>query len=85
MRLVWMIEAYDDVMFFSEAFFDRSDKVPDIVSCVEDIHRIPLVDEYDRFLFILIDSDISDMIFHDFFCILIPYFLQKELDIFIHV
>lgn len=84
MCLVRMIEADDYVHIVSEAFFDSSDKVLDILSWVENVYHILLVDKHNSFFFFFIKTDISDMVFYEFSPILIPYFLQKELDVFIH-
>ena len=84
MRLVWMIEADDDVHIGSKALFDGLEKISYILSWVKDIHRISLVDEYDSLFFIQIETDIAYMILYELSRIFVPYFLQEELDIFIH-
>ncbi len=75
MRLVWMIEADDDALIFSEALFDGFEKVSNIVSRVEDVHCISFVDEYNCLFFRFIETDISDMILYELSGIFVVYLL----------
>ncbi len=65
MRLVWMIEPEDDMVFFSEAFFEPSDKMMDILSGSQGIDSISFIDEDSDFFFAFIELDHTYMICHE--------------------
>lgn len=65
MRLVWMIEPQDDMIFLSEACFEPSDKMMDILSSSQGIDGISLIDEDSDLFFGFIELDHTYMICYE--------------------
>lgn len=76
-RVVRMSKVQDDVGFVSEAFSEPSDEVSDISMGLEEIHRVPLIDEHGHFLLCLVESYVPDVIFGELPNILLVYLPKK--------
>jgi len=84
MRAVRVLKPEDNMHFLPEAYPKSGDEMRNIAGRMEEIYRVPLVDQHSNLFFHLIENNIPDMILHQLPDILFVYLPEERFDKCIH-